>query len=397
MGAARSSDDHALICFSRGRWDFVYQRAQQLMVRAVRGRRVFFVEEPVFDRGPAHLTLRRSVEGVLIAVPTLPRDTPPGEVDGLLRELVDHLIEHFEITRYVLWFSTPAALPFTHHLAPCGVVYDCLDDQPGFRAGRPTQLELRLLGAADVVFTEGRSLCDAKREHHANVHAFASPIDVDHFLQGRGIQPEPADTRALLGAKVGFAGAVDERLDLALVAAVADLRPHLSFVMVGPIARAVAADLPRRPNLHWLGARTYAELPRYLASWQAAMLPLRRDDDTALRSPTATLEYLTAGRAVVSTSIADIVHPYRDLGLVRIADDAAGFAAALDAAIAEDGLGRIRHVDRWLATQSWDRTWDDMDELIDQAIETRAATFTELAARPRPRRATPDAALAISI
>jgi UDP-galactopyranose mutase len=75
---------------------------------------------------------------------------------------------------------------------------------------------------------------------------------------------------------------------------------------------------------------------------------------------------------VVSTSITDVVHPYGELGLARIADAPLAFAAALDAALAEDAAGRLRRADRWLEQMSWDRTWAEMDALIDAAIELRA-------------------------
>ncbi len=380
----RMGERYDLICFSHLRWDFVYHRLQHLLVRAARDRRVFFVEEPVYDRAPAHLSMRRSVEGVIIVQPTLPRGTAADEVSTELRTLIDHLVDHMDLSRYVLWFSTPAALPFTHHLEPCGVVYDCLDDLARFRgtAASPPQSELRLLGAADVVFTGGHSLRQATSDHHSNVHAFPSPIEVAHFARARQPLAVPADQAAIVGPRIGFVGAIDERVDLELLDAVAALRPDHQLVMLGAIATSVSDRIPRRANLHWLGVKTYGEVPQYLAGWHCAMLPLARNDATRFLGPSAAAEYLAAGRAVVSTSVDDVVEPYRDLGLVHIADGAAAFSRAIDVALTEDATQRQHHADRWLAEQSWDQTWREMQRVVDRAIAMRAA-FDDA---PRSRR-----------
>jgi UDP-galactopyranose mutase len=368
------NEQYDLICFSHLRWEFVFQRPQHLLSRAARDRRVFYVEEPLREPGPAGLSVRRSPEGVMIVQPIVPRDTAPADEPAIVRSLVDDLLAEFQIERYALWFYTPMALPLAHHLQPIAVVYDCMDELTGF-LGAPAglaHLELQLMAGADVMFTGGRSLYQAKRGRHPNLHAFPSAVDVPHFAQARAAVDEPADQAAIPHPRVGFFGVIDERLDIALLDAVARLRPDLELVMIGPVVKIDPATLPQAPNIHWLGGKSYAELPRYIAGWDVAILPFARNAATRFISPTKTPEYLAAGRPVVSTSITDVVHPYGELGLARIADAPLAFAAALDAALAEDAAGRLRRADRWLEQMSWDRTWAEMDALIDAAIELRA-------------------------
>src|SRR5690606_28943889 len=103
--------------------------------------------------------------------------------------------------------------------------------------------------------------------------------------------------------RIGYAGVIDERIDLVLLDQVARARPDYQFVMLGPIAKIDPATLPQRGNIHYLGSKKYADLPRYLAGWDVAMMPFALNDATRFISPTKTPEYLAAGRRVVSTAI----------------------------------------------------------------------------------------------
>jgi UDP-galactopyranose mutase len=362
-----------LVCFSHLRWDFVLQRPQHLLSRAARNRRVFFVEEPVFERCKPRLDITISRERVFVVRPTLPPSTDAATTARQVRELMRELLFAYAIRRYVVWFYTPMALPFAHELQPSAVVFDCMDELSKFH-GAPEGLlayESQVLAAADVVFTGGQSLYRAKRDRHDNIHAFPSAVDAAHFARARTMTTDPADQAGIAHPRVGFFGVIDERLDVALLDELAHLRPDLQLVMLGPVVKIDPAILPQRPNVHWLGKKDYDELPSYIAGWDVAMMPFARNDATRFISPTKTPEYLAAGRPVVSTSITDVIDPYEGLGLVRIADTAVDFAQAIDEAMAEDADRRRAAADELLARMSWDETWAHMDELIEAAIERR--------------------------
>jgi UDP-galactopyranose mutase len=284
------------------------------------------------------------------------------------------MFEAEQLHDVVLWYSTPMALPFTRQLRASAVVYDCMDELSLFKDPPPglRELERELLATADVVFTGGQSLYAAKRHLHANIHAMPSSVDREHFAQARTLDWEPADQASIPHPRAGFFGVIDERMDLQLLAELAERRPRLQIVMVGPVVKIDPETLPRRPNLHWLGARSYAELPAYIAGWDVALLPFARNESTRFISPTKTPEYLAAGRPVVSTSIQDVVRPYGEEGLSRIADSPADFAEAIDAALAEDGGIRRDKADRFLSSMSWDRTFARMRKLIESSIQGRS-------------------------
>jgi UDP-galactopyranose mutase len=192
-------------------------------------------------------------------------------------------------------------------------------------------------------------------------------VDIEHFGRARITQPDPADQRDIPHPRIGYAGVVDERLDLDLLAQVAAARPDWHLVIVGPTAKIDPEALPRAANIHYLGGKKYEDLPSYLAGWDAAILPFAHNESTRFISPTKTPEYLAAGRPVVSTSIRDVVRPYGMKGLARIADTPAEFVAAIDAALADDATALLRDADAFLTQTSWDGTWTRMYRLVTAA------------------------------
>jgi UDP-galactopyranose mutase len=371
--------DADLICLSHLRWDFVYQRPQHLLSRCAKERRVFFVEEPIYGEGPLRLDVSRREENLYVVVPHLPEGLlSEVSVEAIQQASIDRLINEHAISDYVLWYYTPMALGWTRHLSPLATVFDCMDELSAFKFA-PRALrerEAELLRRADVVFTGGQSLYEAKKDKHTNIHAFPSSIDRAHFAQARQLNDEPADQTAIPHPRMGFFGVVDERFDTQLLDEIAEARPDWQLVIIGPVVKINESDLPRRRNIHYLGGKSYKELPQYLAGWDVAALLFARNEHTRFISPTKTPEYLAAGKPVVSTSIKDVVRPYGELGLVRIADDAASFIRAaaeigMDEHVADSAW--LARVDEHLAKNSWDMTWARMASHIGDAVAKRRA------------------------
>ena len=297
---------------------------------------MYFVEEPVLDDGREAWLQLEMHDGVVVVVPHLPRGLSEDEAVAAQRAMLDRLIAIEDIHRFVLWYYTPMALRFSDHLEPLRVAYDCMDELSAFKGASSDLpvLERQLLRWADVVFTGGQSLFESKKTEHPNIHAMPSSVDVAHFAAARRPVKEPADQQAIPTPRLGFFGVIDERLDIPLLEGVADARPDWHFVMVGPVVKIDPAELPQRANVHYLGAKAYSQLPRYLAGWSVALLPFARNEATRFISPTKTPEYLAAGRPVVSTSIRDVVNPYGELGLVAIADTVDRYGAGMRQSLA---------------------------------------------------------------
>jgi UDP-galactopyranose mutase len=251
-----------------------------------------------------------------------------------------------------------------------------MDELSAF-AGAPPAMhnnELELFRRAELVFTGGASLFESKRKQHPNVHFFPSSVDVSHFARARAIDVEPADQVCIPCPRLGYAGVIDERMDLDLLRTAAKMRPEWHFVLLGPVVKIDPATLPQAPNIHYLGMKPYADLPYYLAGWDIGILPFAMNESTRFISPTKTPEYLAAGLRVVSTPIRDVVTPYGDLGLVGIAKDAGEFVRVADSLLLSPLSEEFRtKADLFLTQSSWDKTWSDMNELINTAITTDRA------------------------
>lgn len=366
-----------LLCLSHLRWDFVFQRPQHLLTRAATDYDVIFLEEPVEAEGAPRLALEQRPGGITLAVPHLPPGLEPEQRIAAQRTLLDRLLLPEAGRRLVAWFYTPMALAFAGHLAPDVTVYDCMDELSAFRGAPPEMLamEERLLARADLVFTGGRSLFEAKRHRHPSVHCFPSSIDAAHFGRARQGRADPADQAGIAHPRLGFFGVIDERMDLDLVRDLAARRPDWQFVLLGPVVKIDSASLPRAANLHWLGPKRYAELPDYLAGWDLGVMPFAMNESTRFISPTKTPEFLAAGLPVVSTPVTDVARDWGEARLVSIAADAAGFEREIAALLRSPRAAWLERVDRRLALGSWDATWREMQALLEARLPlARSAT-----------------------
>jgi UDP-galactopyranose mutase len=339
------------------------------MSRFGRSRRVFFLEEPVFkENASPHIETQVCPQtGVHVLLPVLPHGIETGQANSLQRELLSSALEANGIKQYIAWYYTPTAMEFTSALDPKLTVYDCMDELSGF-AGAPPSLrsnEQALFRQAQLVFTGGRSLFEAKRKQHQSVYLFPSSVDVPHFELARQIREEPEDQKTVGKPRFGFAGVIDERMDIELLKQVAQKRPDWQFVLLGPIVKIDKASLPQGPNIHLLGMKPYVALPAYMSGWSVGMLPFALNDSTRFISPTKTPEYLAAGLRVISTPIRDVVTPYGQLGLVSIAENAEQFIKAGEELLVEGSMPKFRErADQFLAQSSWDKTAREMEQLM---------------------------------
>lgn len=369
-----------VVCMSHLRWDFVFQRPQHLLTRFAQHSNLYYFEEPKFyDGAHPHLELTTREGGnINIVIAHLPNGLTPQESDEKQIELIDDFLAERNLNRFILWYYTPMALEITRHLQPVLTVFDCMDELSAFKGAPPRlrALETEMFGKADLVFTGGQSIYEAKKNQHPEVYAFPSSIDKAHFAQARQALPEPADQANIPHLRFGFYGVVDERFDIELLRGIAALRPDWHFVIIGPVVKIDEAILPKAGNIHYLGGKNYQELPVYLSGWDVALLPFALNESTKYISPTKTPEYLAAGKPVVSTSIKDVVRPYGEKGLVHIADTPEDFVAAIDKALAQrtDAEWQAK-TEAFLAGISWDITWQNMVGLMQIALTEKKASI----------------------
>jgi UDP-galactopyranose mutase len=364
--------EHDLVCFSHLRWNFVFQRPQHLLTRFSKHNRVFYIEEPMYVGGDDHNQINVIQENLFIIVPHLGHGITNENRAERLKVLVESLFKEKDINKYIFWYYTPMSLEFTQSFSPDLVVYDCMDELSAFKFA-PQSLkdyEQKLFEKADLVFTGGYSLYEAKKHRHDHIFPFPSSIDKAHFSQARTHTTDPSDQASIPHPRLGFYGVIDERMDIDLIGQVAKSRPDWHFVIIGPVVKIDPGLLPRYDNIHYLGNKSYQELPTYLGGWDIALIPFAINESTRFISPTKTPEYLAAGKPVISSSIQDVIKPYGENHLVHIADNPEQFIQAAELEMqTSDKQPWLQSVDTFLHDISWDSTWKQMMQHINDKLE----------------------------
>jgi glycosyltransferase involved in cell wall biosynthesis len=347
-----------LVVFSHLRWSLVRHRPQHLMSHLAEHHRVLFVEEPLHCDGEPRIECSVPHPGVRVLVPHTPVEAPGFHDEQLpvLRPLIEAYLHEHDVEECIAWLCTPMALPLIERLRARLVVYDCMGEFAAREGAAPqlSQRETALLDIADVVFAAGPSLYEVLQGLHPRVHYLPGAVDAAHFAPPAEGQVDPvavALQRSIPRPRLGFFGAIDCRLDLALLDQLAVARPDWHVVTVGPVAELDARQLPRRANLHWLGLQPYGRLPHLMAGWDLCLMPFALNSATRYASPLETLEYLAGEKPVVSTAVPDVESMYGDL--VKIAHSPQAFVEACAAYLAETPRRRSQRLARAVTTVSW--------------------------------------------
>lgn len=354
-----NNNNYDMVVFCHLRWDFVYQRPQHIISRMAKDMKILFVEEPWRreDEEGSRLTIINDNFHVL-------------QPNVWTIEEIESVLPHYlpDMSAATGWFYSASFVPVLSTINFDTLVYDCMDELSLFK-GAPEKLleqEKYLVSNADVIFTGGKSLFESKQRMHHNVHCFPSSVDEKHFAKALNGLAIPEDIAHLPSPIVGYFGVIDERLDLNLLNETALLKPDVTFVMIGPLAKIGEHELPRQANIHYLGMKSYEELPGYLKAFSVAMMPFALNDATKYISPTKTLEYMAAGRPIISTSIKDVVRDYNHC--VKIVATSDEFSAAIDQLLADAPDVFMNHeYTEILKNTSWDTTADKMKTLIKTA------------------------------
>lgn len=373
-----------LLCCAHLSWDNVWQRPQQLMSRFAERCRVIYVDPPQIDspgESPSkrsELQVRPSSCGVLVLRPILPQWTS-SSLQSKLRELQQLTLTLLDQAGAdpIMWVFSPMHGLIAQSARPRlrMLVYDCMDDFHSIKddpesIGMQRQ-EQYLLKIADLVFTAGPSLYEARKARHPRIHCFPCGIDMAHF--GRALDSAtqtPAALEQIPHPRLGYFGALDDRIDWPLVLAVAERRPDWHWVFIGPKGPAMRDPLPLAPNIHYLGQQPYQDLPAYLKGFDLCTMPFAHNALTQFISPTKTLEYLAGSKQVVSSSVRDVVERYSDI--VEIADGVDGWLTAIGSTLGEPAVlqqARLERAQPIFASSSWDSIVERMWRLIEDRLE----------------------------
>jgi glycosyltransferase involved in cell wall biosynthesis len=392
MAPPHSLRGRDIVCVGFADWDAdLWTNQHHLMSRLARENRVLFVESlglrtpQLAGRDLARIARRlrrglappRERDGLDVLSPlVLPLHGNPlaRALNGrLLPALVGRAARRLGLERPILWAYVPQAEALLDVLDPSLVIYHCVDDiaahgridTASFRAA-----EERFCARADLVLASAPALAERLRALSDNVLYAPNVADTELFATALSPGASDAATAALPEPRIVFTGAiVTTKLDLPLLVELARLKADWSFVLVGPVGpgdpNGDVSPLLREPNIHLLGPRSHAELPGVLRAADAAIIPYARNALTDSIFPMKVYEYLAAGLPVISTPLPALA----GVQALATAPDGAGFAAALERALAEDSPAARAERSRAAASHSWEQRLAEIAEAIDSLEE----------------------------
>ncbi len=368
-------------------WDWVWQRPQQFLSRLAKNHRVLFVETHCTHTNESYTVTRGALNHPAVTI--LEIHLPEARwhdgdfIDAERRQVLQQCLAAEFAGAYndaILWFNDPMAVTaYAGQLGESIIVYDCMDELTQFNGASPLlrQREYELTRCADLIFCGGRKMRDKRLPYNSNTHFYGTGVDCGHF--GRVLTDElevDSEIAALPGPVLGYFGVVDERIDYDLLAALADAYSDWSIAIVGPIAKVDANTLPRRHNLHWLGGRPYEQLPAITKGFSVCLMPFALNAATEFINPTKALEYMAAGRPVVSTALDEVRTNFSSIS--KVADTHAEFIAMCRREVDSPDRSRIRSGMSLAAENTWEAITAKMESHIQDLLPPRRVSKTVL-------------------
>lgn len=344
-----------IIVFSHLRWDFIYHRPRHLFSRISKRYKTLFVEAPIYNESREEISFK--VEIITPGLSVLkPRVNSMDAIQKILQRL------SVEKVKYV-WFYSPAFLNLLNFISTDCVIYDCTNTPFLHREAYLKRKEKKLLKIADVVITDGFSLCKEKLKNRDDVYWYPNSVDYKHFAKARKKLVPPKDIQKISRPIVGYIGIIDERIDMQLLQKAAELMPRHHFVLIGPIDKIDISDLSKADNIFYLGRKDYNRLPYYIGMFDYAMIPYVSNERTRFMNPIQTLEYMAAGKPIISTRIIDIAEHYGFC--LPIIDTPNDFKRAIDKLESSSSKVRNSKYHAVLNRTSWDYTASEILKLME--------------------------------
>ncbi len=348
-----------MIVFSHLRWDHNYQRPQHIMSRMASNKKILFVEQPVpFEPGQENTARIININANLQVLQPMVKSI--ADIVNVLPSFVSGSVKP------IAWFYSAVFSVLLGSIDFEKIIYDCIDERTLFRTGtEQLYQEKYMLAEADIVFTAGKSLFEARQSQHKNIHCFPASVEKSHFEKAMNGIPVPHDIKKLRKPVIGYYGAIDERIDLNLLGKVAYRNPQASFVMIGPLEGVDERQLLTQENIYYLGVKPYEQLPNYLKAFDIAMMPFAMNEATLYLSPTKTLEYMAAGKPIISTPVYDVARDFKHC--VSIVSGMDEFSIAIKDILFEHPYEKELRAERYeeiLRWTSWDNTADLMEKII---------------------------------
>lgn len=373
-----------IIYFSSIDWNYTWQRPQQLASRLSRYGHLLYVGPMglrpigmrdlgrIVRRTVSELT-RRSIlpnEQLTIHTPLLyvpfPGSRWAARVNGLnLRRQVVDWMKLLNIQRPIVWIGSPsyAILDAIHGLDVSLIAYDCMDNFPLFHKDpyHIIDAEQQITTRAHVIFATATELYDRMKLSNTNTFRLPNGADSEHFSPTASVRLDPPQALSKIHKPIlGYTGEIAQWFDFDLVRDLAMRHPEWSIVLIGLVHSDDFFMISRLPNVHYLGRKTYEELPAYLRQFDACILPFKINALTSAVNPVKLYEYLAAGKPVISTPLREVL-PFRDVVEIATAPE---FSQAVSRALASNDETKVRRRIEIAKQNTWGHRVDEIIQVF---------------------------------
>jgi glycosyltransferase involved in cell wall biosynthesis len=385
----------SIICFAGEDWWYHHPHSKNHIMRrlARAGNRVMFINSISMGLPSAKSpdfygkirrklksyarAVRRTEEGiVVVSPPVLPfYSSPVGRAvnRALLRAEIRSLMIAYGFRDPLLWIAIPTAREVVGHLGERALVYQVSDKYAANRMDHATtsnviaEMHRDMLERADLIYYSGRKLIEEETAAHPEIKSKArlleQAVDFEHFASAtRQRWATPEDVCNIPHPRLGYFGAIETwLLDQQLIRTVSERRPDWHWVLMG--LKAAHLDIESLANVHYLGSKPYADMPRYAASFDVCVLPWVTDNEfVSYGSAIKVREYLATGKPVVMTPL----YEYEGMSdVLRIARGYDDFIAKVEDALGSDS-DALRAARQQAVRQS---TWDARAEEVSRDLE----------------------------
>lgn len=364
-------------------WTGAWQRPHHLAVGLARDRRVTFAYwhrvhhwprgKSIFHIMRSELKRLKDSQLAVLSVPAFPLDARLPLVRAMNNLLLQHSLRRHFPRRGPLRVIVNAPFFGTtlRALAPSFVLYDVMDELVADRAAQ--REEQWLLQEADRVTAGTWTLTQKKGKLRGDVEFINCGVEFDHFHRATEKAAPGSRTyevrRSLdIGRRpvAGFFGAINDRLDADLMQFLANSATDFDFLMIGPRYPS-APRPPALENWKFAGKVEYRDLPDYVRLFDVALIPYHKRGMNHFLHPVKVMEYMAAGKPVVSTPLPDVVEFYG--GFIQIAETPEGFLKAMRAAAKEPERFRS-HVGAGME-YARERSWEEFVEAFRRMLDTK--------------------------
>ncbi len=387
-----------IVCVSFVTWDDHWGTSQQQMSRLAKKNRVFFMDQPISPlslvtgvrkRSAVWRQFRRWLRGPRQVADNVWAGAPPPILPfrtnrfvnainaAIIRRWLAGCARRLGFRDVIYWNFEPGLPGLGRGLKPALSVFHCVDDFSAIpywwhSSSNQMRLEELCCRESDAVICTGRKLVESRRQFNSNIHFVPEGADVASFLAASSDAVRvPEGMAALAGKVVGYVGVIDFRLDVDLIAYMAERRPEWSFALVGPM-KGDTQDMTRLrslSNVHFFGRQRLEDVPSFVKGMDVGLIPYVLNDYTHHIFPLKLYEYMAAGKPIVASAMEEML-PYEgaEMAIGRSPED---FLAKVDEAIAADSPEKAAARQRAATHESWDDRVEQVSAILEPMLRER--------------------------